>query len=277
MKTDLHIHTNQSDGSLKVEEIMQISSLKGMDIVAITDHETTSGVTKAQNIAPDYGIRIIPGLELNTYYKNQEIHLLGYYRDINNDYLQEKLQQIRKERTAVTKLMLGKLKDLGLMLEWQEIENTASFEGVVSKSHIIYSIWNKTERDQNLTINWDNLASCLRPGGTAYIPYEGNPFPDAVDLILETGGLPVLAHPGLIDQSLTEDLLSYKPIGIEVYYGYWAQREEKITYFEELSRKYRTLATGGSDYHGFFSQVEIGEVSVPEKCVLNLMEYLQID
>lgn len=276
MKADLHIHTNESDGNLGVEEILRISFEKGLDILAITDHETTAGVEKAQLLAADTGITIIPGYELSTFYKNQEVHLLGYYKNINHDRIQERLSILRRERTVVTKKMMEKLKNMGLNLDWQEIESTASYGGIVSKSHIFYALWKNDTI--NPVVNWEDLALWLKPGGTAYVPYEGNPFPDAVDFIYETGGLPVLAHPGLIvDQSIIKDLLNYRPIGIEVYYGYWHDREEKIAYFEQLSKQYGVLSTGGSDYHGFFSQVGIGDILLPDKCMQTLKEYLELD
>lgn len=275
MKADLHIHTNESDGCLSVEEVLLTASERGIELLSITDHETTYGVEKASKMAFSYDITIIPGIELNTYYQHEEIHLLGYYKDINNELLQEKLLKIRKDRTDITRQMVQKLKQNGLPIQWKEVLENASIKGVICQTHIMYAIRNNPLL-QNL--NWNIVASWFKPGGIAYIPYEGNPYKVAVDLIYDTGGLPVLAHPGLIrNKSIIKDLLEYKPIGLEVYYGYWDRKENMISYFERLSQERAIISTGGSDYHGFFSPFNVGQVFIPDKCIIDLKQYLQIE
>ncbi len=274
MNADLHIHSKESDGCLTVEEILLTASERGLDLLAITDHETTLGVEKAQKIAPAYGIEIIPGLELNTVYKDEEIHLLGYYKNIHNDQLQEKLFRIRKDRTDITRNMVKKLCQQGIVIEWEDVEQAASSEGVICKTHIMYAIRKKSMMTGG--VDWNEVASWFRPGGVAYIAYHGHSYTDAVDFIFATGGLPVLAHPGLIkNKSLVAELLQYRRIGLEVYYGYWAKQAQTISFFENLSDR-AVLSTGGSDYHGFFSPVGIGQIAVPERCVIDLKNYLQI-
>jgi predicted metal-dependent phosphoesterase TrpH len=273
LNVDLHIHTKESDGRLTVEEVLRTASQCGLKYLAITDHETTRGVEEAQETAYKYGLEVIPGVELNTVYKGEEIHLLGYYRTVRNDLLQERLRQIRKERSDLARLMVQKLCQNNIRISWEQVEENAGQDGVICKSHIIYALTKQfPEAGQ---IDWNQVANCLNPGGRAYILYGGNPFTTAVDFIYTTGGLPVLAHPGLIrNQALIEDLLAYRPIGLEVYYGYWEHKEELIAFFENIARRSAILATGGSDYHGFFSPVGIGQVDVPEKCVLDLQNYL---
>lgn len=276
MKADLHIHTKESDGCLTVEEVLQTASQEGLEFLAITDHETTSGVEKANTLAFQYGIRIIPGIEFSTIYRDEEIHLLGYYKDIHNEELQEKLLQIRRERTEISRRMVNKIETEGIDIHWDEVQKCASPEGIICKTHIMVAIWNKEQKfEKNY---WNNITSWFKPGGIAFIPYEGNPYQKAVDFIYRTGGLPVLAHPGLIkNRSIIKDLLSYRRIGIEVYYGYWEEQVKNIAYFKELSTQAAVLATGGSDYHGFFSPVKIGKVDLPDQCVKDLTSYLQIE
>ncbi|NLI92864.1 MAG: PHP domain-containing protein [Peptococcaceae bacterium] len=276
MNADLHIHTKESDGCLSVEEVLRTASELGLNLLSITDHESTSGAEKAQKIAYSYGIEIIPGVELNTFYQEEEVHLLGYYKDIQNDQLQERLLQIRKERTLITKLIVEKLSQNGIPINWEQVMKSASRDGVICKTHILYALYNRPSEYGR--INWNEVASWFKPGGIAYLPYRGNPYQEAVDLIYSTGGFPVLAHPGLIrNKSMIKDLLTYKPVGLEVYYGYWDQRETTVSLFEEISKTSALFSTGGSDYHGFFSPVGIGQVKVPEKCVMDLKDYLQIE
>ncbi len=275
MGIDLHLHTTESDGFLAVDEVLSIAHKRGLSLISITDHDTTLGVEKALKIVEKYPLRIIPGIEFSTIYKNEEIHLLGYYKTIDNDILQERLKTIREERTEITKSMVKKLQQNNIDIEWNEVCAVASEYGIVCKTHIMYALRNKMIEPQYL--NWNLIASWFRPGGLAYIPYTGNPYVEAVDFIFATGGLPVLAHPGIIkNRSLVAELLRYKPIGLEVYYAYWEEQEEMISFFRKLSRNIAVLSTGGSDYHGFYSPVEIGKIHVPLECGNDLMAYLDI-
>lgn len=275
MGIDLHIHTTESDGLLAVDEVLSIASKRGLNLISITDHDTTLGVEKALEIVDKYPIKIIPGIEFNTFYKGEEIHLLGYYESIDNEPLQKRLKTIRAERTDLTRDIVGKLRQNKIDIEWNEVCAVASENGIICKSHIMYALRNKMREPQYL--DWNHIASWFKPGGFAYIPYKGNPYEEAVDFIFETGGLPVLAHPGIIkNRSLVAKLLSYKPIGLEVYYAYWEDQQEIISFFLELSRRDAVLSTGGSDFHGFYSPVGIGEIDVPLECANNLMTYLNI-
>lgn len=272
---DLHIHTTESDGFLTVEEVLSIAFKRGLSHISITDHDTTLGLEKALSMVDKYPIKIIPGIEFNTIYNNEEVHLLGYYKSIDNDILQKRLKTIREDRTEITKSMVKKLRQDGINIEWHEVCAVASEHGIVCKTHIMYALRNKMREPQYL--DWNLIASWFRPGGLAHIPYTGNPYEEAVDFIFRTGGLPVLAHPGLINnRSLIPELLRYKPIGLEVYYAYWKDQERIISSFSELSSKNAVLSTGGSDYHGFYSPVEIGGINVPFECGSDLMSHLNI-
>ena len=276
MKADLHIHSHYSDGTFSIEEIMLAARQKGLNIISITDHENTGGVESARQIGTFYGIEIIPGVELCTFFDKEEIHLLAYYKSIDNDCLQDKLKVLRKEREKTTWAMYQKLKQNGIKLKWEKIEQESGAKGVIYKGHILRAIWNSVSRPDEL--DWKQIISWFRPGGIAYVPFEVNSFTDTVDFVLDTGGLPVLAHPGLIrNQKLIPDLLTYKPIGLEVYYGYWENQQELISFYEKLSRGKAILLTGGSDFHGSFSPVDLGGVFVPDTCVAKIKEYLLND
>ena len=275
MKADLHVHTKESDGCLSVEEVIQKALQQDIKILSITDHQTTSGSDKAIALAKVYGIEVIPGVEVDTVYQEEEIHLLGYFRTTDNDLLQEKLKLFRMETTNNTKLMVEKLQQNGLPIKWEEIIKTADNDGVIRKTHIYYAI---NANPVLSYLRWDEISSWFLPGGIAYIPCSGSYYFDAIDWIIASGGLPVLAHPGLIkNQSIISKLLAYKPIGLEVYYGYWEQSQQKIDYYKRLSEDLNLLATGGSDFHGYFSKVGIGEVDIPKHCIEELKNYLGIE
>ena len=273
MKADLHVHTTESDGLLSVEEVVNLAHTNSVQIMAITDHESTQGIDKAKNIAQRYNIEIIPGVELLTYYKGQEVHLLGYFQEVNHPVLQARLKELREQRTSLAYDMFERLKNSGFSLEWQDIKRQVGAEGAVTKGHIMRAIYHHEGRGSQT--NWRLLAGYFRPGGAAYLPFLNHTFEDAVDLIYACGGFPVLAHPGLLSNpEIVFELLAYRPIGLEVYYAYWERQKTLIAYYEEIANRFALLATGGSDYHGISVLIQLGQMDVPIDGVLKLKTYL---
>lgn len=272
MKVDLHVHTIESDGLQSIEEVVNLAHENNVQILGITDHESTEGIAKAQKLAESLNIKIMPGVELVTAYQGNEVHLLGYFKDVNHSLLQARLKEIRNERTALAYDMVERLHKNGLAVVWQDVEREVHSVGAVSRGHIMRAIYKK-ETGSNK--DWRKIAMHFRPGGVAYLPYQRHGFEDAVDLIFACGGLPVVAHPGLLSNpKIVFELLAYRPIGLEVYYGYWERRQTLIAYYAEVAEKLAILATGGSDYHGPFGFIEIGQMDVPPEGVEKLQSYL---
>jgi len=241
--------------------------------MAITDHESTQGIDKATILAKRFNIKIIPGVELLTCYKGQEVHLLGYFKDVHHSVLQTRLRELRVQRTALAYNMFECLKSDGFSLEWQDVMQEVGSEGAVTKGHIMRAIYHR-EGGGSAT-NWRAIAQHFRPGGIAYLPFLDHTFEDAVDLIFACGGLPVIAHPGLLhNPEIVFELLAYRPIGLEVYYAYWERQKTLIPYYEEIAKQFAILATGGSDYHGTSVMIQVGEIDVPIEDVLKLEAYL---
>ncbi len=272
MKIDLHVHTQESDGSLSVEEVVNLAHANNVQILGITDHESTEGIVKAQSLAKHLNLEIIPGVEFLTSYQDKEVHLLGYFKNVNNPTLQARLKEIREQRTALAYDMVESLRNSGFKLKWRDVECEVKAEGTVCKGHIMKAIYNQ-ESDSNP--DWREIAKHFRLGGVAYLPYLSHKFEDAVDLIFACGGFPVLAHPGLLpDPEIIPELLAYRPIGLEVYYGYWERQETLIRYYMDLAGKSAVLATGGSDFHGPFGKIKLGQMDVPLEGILKLQTYL---
>lgn len=275
MRSDLHIHTLESDGLLSVEEVINLAHVNNVKTIAITDHESTQAVNKAESLAKELNIKVIPGVELLTSYQGHEVHLLGYFNNVNHPVLQDRLKEIRTQRTNLAHEMVECLKNGGISLEWHDVEKEVGANGAVTKGHIMRAIYH--QENGNGQKNWREIAAYFRPGGVAHIPYLNHTFEDAVDLILSCGGLPVVAHPGLLwDPQMVFSLLSYRPIGLEVYYGYWERQSELIRYYAEVANKFAILATGGSDYHGPSGFVKLGQIDLPSDIVLKLRSYLTI-
>lgn len=272
MKVDLHVHTQESDGLQSAEEVVNLAHANNVKILGITDHESTEGFAKAQSLAKHLNIKLIPGVEFLTNHHGNEVHLLGYFKDVNHPLLQSRLREIREQRTALAYDMVECLKNGGLTLEWQDVEREVCAEGAVSKGHIMRALYHQ---ECGCSHNWIDIANYFRPGGVAYLPYLQHSFEDAVDLIFACGGFPVLAHPGLLhNPKIIFELLAYRPIGLEVYYGYWERQETLIPYYAEIAEKLAILATGGSDYHGPTGLIKLGQMDVPLDGVLKLQTFL---
>ncbi|MCO1600350.1 PHP domain-containing protein [Desulfosporosinus nitroreducens] len=275
MRSDLHIHTHESDGLLSVEEVINLAYANKIQTLAITDHESTQAINKAESLAKELDIKIIPGVELLTSYQGHEVHLLGYFNDVNHPVLQERLKELRAQRTDLAHDMVECLKNSGISLKWQDVEKEVGANGAVTKGHIMRAIYH--QEDGNTQKNWREIAAHFRPGGVAYLPYLNHAFEDAVNLIFSCGGLPVVAHPGLLwDPQIVFALLAYRPIGLEVYYGYWERQSALIKYYTEVAENFAIIATGGSDYHGPSGYVKLGQMDIPYDSVLKLRSYLTI-
>lgn len=275
MKIDLHVHSLESDGILSVQEIIDIAYQANVRIMALTDHESTNGIETAQKLARRKGIKIIPGIEFSSDYHGQEIHLLGYFTDINNNRLQDRLAMLRKQRTRIAQKMVKKLQANGFYIDWEDVEIENRSNIAIGKGHIMRTLYHKNGKHKELT--WPMIADMFQPGGKAYIPFLENPFTEAVDLIHQNGGVPVLAHPGLIrQQKLIDEILSQRNIGLEVYYGYWENQKKLIDHYFHIAKDKKVLMTGGSDFHGPFSKVGIGQIDVPIECVHRIFDVINI-
>ncbi len=257
---DMHIHTTASDGELSPVEIIDYALSKGLAGVAITDHDTIAGLEAAICYGRKKGMLVIPGIELSTEYKDEEIHILGYGIDYSNPELLNTLEILHNERTIRAEKIIRRLNDNGFKIDFQEIRDIAQ-EGVIGRPHIARGLISKGYIE---TVQ-EAFEKYLNKGCPAYVPrYKLSPF-DAVDLIKGAGGIAVMAHPGLVKNSaLVEELIGHGIDGIEVYHPDHSQEKSKA--FLALTVKYGLLVTAGSDFHSIPRATEarsdLGEVKI---------------
>lgn len=252
---DLHIHTTASDGTDSPEAVVALAAEKGFSIIAITDHDTMRGVLEAVAAGEKYGVRVIGGVEISAGGQT-EVHVLGYgVRDAER--LEQTLSLMRDKRAERMAAMVEKLRALGVDVTLDEV--TALSDGSVGRSHLARVLIDKgVVRDVR-----EAFARYLSPGKPAYVEREKLSVQQAVRLIADCGGLPVIAHPGqnhgecYWGRERFHALKAYGLRGIEVYH--MAHGAAQAAAFERIARAENLLVTGGSDYHGQVKNVDMGD------------------
>ena len=269
MKADLHLHTTASDGRISPDEIVRQAAQDGVEIIAITDHDTVNGIESALSAARGFpSLTVIPGVEINTDVPHGEAHVLGFFIDYAQPWFQQRLEMLRQSRLVRARRMLKKLSELGMPLEWQHIEKLAA-GGAVGRPHIALAL---TERGYVSTIR-QAFDLYIGREGPAYVEREKIKPTEAVEIIVKAGGLPALAHPASIEnlEGFLDQLQAVGLVALEAYYNnYSSEVTQKLV---ALAHKRGLIPCGGSDFHGLDSQSEtpIGGVSIPRKYVEQLL------
>ncbi len=260
-KVDLHIHSTASDGRLSPAEVVRKSAEAGVTVIALADHDTVDGIVPALEAAQAFPrLRVIPAVEISTLVPKGEVHMLGYFIDYAHPELQATLGRMRNSRKKQALGMIARLRELGLPIEWQRVKEIAG-SGSIGRPHIAQAM---LERGYIASIK-EAFDRYIAWGGPAYVQRDKMSPVEAARLILRTNGLPVLAHPLTIDdpETVIAELKAAGLVGIEVYYKDYPEDERNG--LVRLARKYKLIATGGSDYHGLDASTEtmIGGADVP--------------
>jgi predicted metal-dependent phosphoesterase TrpH len=271
MKADLHLHTTASDGRLSPQELVARAAGQGMEVIAVTDHDSVDGVAPALEAARSFpSLKVIPGVEIGTDVPDGEIHVLGYFINYVDAALVAKLADLRDSRKTRAKRMIAKLANLGVHIEWQRVEEIAG-SGSVGRPHVAQAIMEKGYV-QSLK---EAFARYIGRDGPAYAEREKMTPQQVVELVVRVGGLPVLAHPADIDdlEEVIPRLQRVGLVGIEVYYN--AYGAATVQHLASLARKHRLIATGGSDFHGLehITETPMGGVDIPPECIERLLAF----
>lgn len=255
LSIDLHIHTSFSDGTLTPAQIVRYALKTGLNAIAITDHDNTDGILPAVKEGAKTGIEIIPGIELSAEFeedsKNHEIHMLGYFIDWENEGFRENVRIFREERKQRALRILDKFKKLGIRIDEEYLHSPASGasgeSGSIGRLHFARSLVNDGIV-RNIT---EAFQKYLGFGKPAYEPKFKLSPEDAIKMILDVSGIPVIAHPyyGSFDsRKLIERLSKAGMLGVEVWHS--KQPASASVKFLDLAKEFNLLATGGSDFHG---------------------------
>ncbi len=269
-EVDLHLHTTASDGRLTPQELVKLAADRGLKVIAITDHDTTDGVRPAQAAAARFAdLRVIPGVELSVDIAEAEVHLLGYWVDLDNREFQQLLAWSRDGRVNRARRILEKLAELGMPVEWERVRELAG-DGAVGRPHIAQAMVAKGY----VSDIREAFELYLGRGRPAYVERERLTPEQGIRSVLAVGGLPVLAHPAEIEglEGLLPGWVGAGLAGIEVYYAGYTP--EVVGRLLGLADHYGLIPTGGTDYHGFGTPHEVlpGSVDVPWEVVDRLVK-----
>jgi predicted metal-dependent phosphoesterase TrpH len=261
---DLHIHTNFSDGTFNPAEVVLLAKKSGIDCVSITDHDTLKAYA---SFFPAEGIEIIPGIELSADIDNSEAHILGYGIETQERWFQEKLAELCENRLRRMDEMCRKLNVLGVPIK---VADVLAFAGnsCVGRLHLARILAKKGfVLSPQAAFN-----KYIADGGPAYVSKFGLKPHEAIRLILEAKGIPVLAHPySLAKQNLIPEFIKAGLMGLEVFYP--EHRPSQIEHYQKLAKEYGLLITGGSDCHGQAKpEVKIGMTKIPYMLVEKLKD-----
>lgn len=240
---DLHVHTIASDGDFTVREIVKKAKAIGLAGIAITDHDTVSGLTEIKKISKEEDFLIIPGIEISTVWEGQAVHILGYLFRPQDRTLHHWLEKRLQERVTRAKNIIRQLKDMGLDLDEDEIL-TQQNHGSLGRVHIGQAMIRKGYASSldEVFHKWLGERGCI-----AIPPHLVTPK-DAIDVIHEAGGASVVAHPGLSGCDQWLDLFcTWGLDGIEAYHPEHKKKQEQR--YMQLAAEKGLLLTGGSDFH----------------------------
>lgn len=245
MRIDLHTHTTASDGLLSPAALVQAVQSAHLEVFSITDHDTLDALAEAEGHARDFGLRLIPGIELSAMWrKTVELHILGYFLDPADANLLAFLRDTREARRTRLRAMLGRLRLLGMVVEAEEVLACAR-DGNVGRPHLA-----RVLVQRGLVGSTDEaFARYLGEGKPAYVPRPDVTIAEAIHVIHEAGGLASLAHPGLHNRDeAIPDLIAAGLDAIEVYHA--THTPGQAAHYRRLAQRRGLLVTGGSDFHG---------------------------
>lgn len=278
MKTvDLHVHSNKSDGSFSPEELVSYALEKGLSAFALSDHDTTEGIEAAVTAAKGTGLEVIPAIEFSTEYEGKDIHILGLYIDYQGKEFKKYLKEFQDSRDLRNRKMCKKLTEHGIPVTYEEL--CGYFPGsVLTRAHYARYMWEKGWI-KSMSEAFDRYIGDHAP---CFLPREKVTPMQAVKLILEAGGVPILAHPVLYHFSdarldrLAAQLKEAGLAGIEAIYSTYTASEERQ--MRKLADKYGLLISGGSDFHGTTKPnldlgCGYGRLCIPYDILENIKEY----
>ena len=277
---DLHMHSNRSnDGEFSPEQLMEVCSKAHLKTVAVTDHNSVSGVRCAEVAANKFGMKLITGIELDCTYLGCNLHLLGYGMDVSAEIFAEIETTVHAQEKQASRQYIKLIKDLGIVFDEQQVMKLA-VRGVVTAEILAEVALSDRRNDDNILLQpyrsggsrsdnpyvnfyWDFCAQ----GKVAHVPMQFMKLREAIKIINDAGGAAVWAHPGAnvgVDEQLVEGIIDEGIDGIEVYSSY--HDIVTVEFYHKKCKEYDLLETIGSDFHGATKPaIHLGEMGMEKE------------
>jgi predicted metal-dependent phosphoesterase TrpH len=273
---DLHTHSSASDGSYAPAEVVRLAKEGGLRAIALTDHDTIDGVAEAVAAGDKLGMEVIPGVEISAQFPGGSMHVLGYFIDYTNGLLDKRLAVLKQARLDRNPQIIAKLNALGIPLTMEQVIKVSG-GGQVGRPHIARALM---EAGYVSAIQ-EAFDKYLRSGAPAHVNKFRFPPPEAINMIREAGGVPVLSHPFTLGlgsvYALKNTLVELQGLGlagVEVYYSEHTQEQEAL--YLKLARELGLLVTGGSDFHGLNKpEVTLGNIRSRDRLTYDLVTALK--
>lgn len=274
---DLHVHSTKSDGSFTPSDLVKYAVQKGLKAFALTDHDTTAGLSEAMEAAKSLPIEVIPGIEFSTEYEGKDIHIVGLYIDYEGAEFKHYIKDFQASRDLRNHKMCEKLTSFGVPISYEEL--SAEYPGaILTRAHYAKYML-KRGYVKSMPEAFERYIGDHAP---CFLPREKVTPEQAVSLILRAGGIPVLAHPILYHLSdarldkLVKTLKLAGLVAIEAIYSTYSAGEERQ--IRNLAEKYRLLLSGGSDFHGTTKPgldlaVGYGKLCIPYEILQTMKDY----
>lgn len=246
---DLHVHSNKSDGTCSPSELVDLAIQKGLSAFALTDHDTTAGLDEAIEYAKSRDIEVVPGIEFSTEYQGRDIHVLGLAIDYKAPVFADRLQAFVDSRIGRNRKMCRNLTEAGIDISYEKL--MAAYPGaVITRAHYARYLLDHGYV-KSLPEAFERYVGDHCP---YFVPREKVTPVQAVQLIRQAKGIPVLAHPTLYHmgkdalQKLVSSLTEAGLVGLEAVYSTYSAGEERE--MRQLALRNGLLISGGSDFHG---------------------------
>lgn len=245
MRLDLHMHTTASDGAWSPQAVVEGAAAGRLDVISITDHDTTEGVAPAQEHAAGLRLQVIPGIEVSSSHAGRDIHVLGYFVDPASEAMVRHAARAGASRAERMREMVRRLDDDGVEISMDAVREAAGADhGVIGRPHLARALVDAGHASSM----HDAFNSLIGDDSDAFVPLDLLTPVEAIEVILEGGGIPVWAHPpgDLVDE-LLPTMVGAGLRGLEVYRP--RHKRSEVLRLESVAKSAGLLTTGGSDWH----------------------------
>lgn len=244
---DLHVHSTASDGHDSPTELVRRAWSAGITVVSLTDHDTTAGTVEAAAAAARYGLEFVTGIEITAVIGDTDVHVLGYFIDVESPLLAAFLSRQREARIRRVRAIAAKLSALGLVVDADRIVADAqrSPGSAVGRPHIAHAMVSAG----HVASVRDAFDRYLAEGNAAYVAREGASPREVVELIGRAGGISSLAHPGPLGRDALIGELAR--VGLTAVEAYHSEHDPDLrAHYVRMAGTHGLAVSGGSDYHG---------------------------